>query len=887
MTTTALTSWVADEFGVEVRTVSSSVGLVITDLVGLALRRNPRRAHLLVSTVLGKHLAVDPDLVIGTGRLLGELVARALGTGVSVNWSTLAEIAVQVGDPAPLNAALDTALSDRSVHSVVVLGFAETATGLGHLVADQVRARCYLHSTRRDVPGVEIAGTFEEGHSHATSHLLLPLPTALIDTDEPMVLVDDELSTGRTAMGTIAEVHRRHPRSRYVVATLIDLRSPSDEAEMRLLAESLGARIDVVALVRGSVVLPGGLIGAVSDRLVGLDRGMVSAPPPPSPGSLHRSDIGWPVGVPDGGRHGFLSSDRPAFDRALTVAACVVGEAVRSHPAVRDRAADSSRVGTSRADTSDGKRVGTAEPDALRIIVVGTEELMYLPLRLAQQLRREPHLSVRFQSTTRSPVFVLDDLGYPIRRHFTFADAEGNDSARRHLYNCSFPMTDGSAVDPDLVVVVTDSPADTELLCSPDGLIGALRAAGLPVELVVLSPVDLVALAHRRSAISREESRPGRPLPAPLTGPDFGTYAADEVSWLLTDLSDVDLEADVADREAAIQAGTAHYAESLPVEYQPDTEYQELFASVLAESSYRLATAVGLVTELVLRERGHDVVFASLARAGTPIGILMRRWAAFRHGLTIPHYAISIVRGRGIDTAALKYLGAHDDPSKVVFVDGWTGKGAIAKELSSALEEFTATDGVEFSADLAVLADPGFCVRTFGTRDDFLIASACLNSTVSGLVSRTVLNQAYLVPGEFHGAKFYRELSGIDVSTVLLDAVSAAFPTVVDAVLSDLPDLAASDRDPTFTGWAAIETIRAEYGIESVNFVKPGVGETTRVLLRRVPWRILVREVDNPDHEHLRHLAAQRGVPVEVRPDLPYSCVGLIRRLSQFEPGEA
>ena len=65
-----------------------------------------------------------------------------------------------------------------------------------------------------------------------------------------------------------------------------------------------------------------------------------------------------------------------------------------------------------------------------------------------------------------------------------------------------------------------------------------------------------------------------------------------------------------------------------------------------------------------------------------------------------------------------------------------------------------------FSDDLAVLADPGHCVRTFGTRDDFLIASACLNSTVSGLVSRTVLNPKFLGPGDFHGAKFYRELAG-------------------------------------------------------------------------------------------------------------------------------
>jgi hypothetical protein len=371
-----------------------------------------------------------------------------------------------------------------------------------------------------------------------------------------------------------------------------------------------------------------------------------------------------------------------------------------------------------------------------------------------------------------------------------------------------------------------------------------------------------------------------------LAGPDFGSYRPDEVSWLLTDLSALHLEADVAERESAIQAGRAHYAESLPIEYQPDPDYQALFDQVLAETARRLATAVGAVTELVLAERGPDIVLASLARAGTPIGILMRRWARHVHGLTLPHYAVSIVRGRGIDRVALDYLAAHHDPSSVVFVDGWTGKGAIAKELTAALQSVAAQGGPVYSDDLAVLADPGHSVRTFGTRDDFLIASACLNSTVSGLVSRTVLNPAYLRPTDFHGAKFYRELAPNDVSTVLLDAVSGQFDAVAAEVFAGSSALEASDRRVTFQGWAAVERIRRNYGIESVNFVKPGVGEATRVLLRRVPWKILVREADHPDHVHLRLLAERRGVPVEVVPGLAYSCVGLVRRLSPSDTGE-
>jgi Tellurite-like stress resistance cysteine protease StiP/PELOTA RNA binding domain len=366
-------------------------------------------------------------------------------------------------------------------------------------------------------------------------------------------------------------------------------------------------------------------------------------------------------------------------------------------------------------------------------------------------------------------------------------------------------------------------------------------------------------------------------MKVPLAGPKFGTYAADEVSWLLTDLSEMVLEAAAAERETAIQAGRAHYAESLPIEYQPDSAYRSLFSEVLCDSAIRVAIAVGVVTELVLAERGQDITLVSLARAGTPIGILMRRWAEVHHNLKLPHYAISIVRDRGIDTAALNYVGAQHNPASVVFVDGWTGKGAITRELAEALRQHAADTGTHFNPDLAVLADPGHCVRTFGTRDDFLIASACLNSTVSGLISRTVLNRRILGPDEYHGAKFYRELRDDDQSAVFLDTVSGCFSRITATVQRQLTILLATDRTATWLGMATVERIRREYAITTANFVKPGIGETTRVLLRRLPWRIVLREPDAPEHRHIRLLAEARNVPVSYDPELAYACVGLIK----------
>ena len=363
----------------------------------------------------------------------------------------------------------------------------------------------------------------------------------------------------------------------------------------------------------------------------------------------------------------------------------------------------------------------------------------------------------------------------------------------------------------------------------------------------------------------------------PLRGPEFGSYRADEVTWLLKDLSAHALEGDLAERERRVQNGTAHYAESLPVEFQPGAEYQQLFHTTLRQTAGRIADAVAVVGELLVAERHPQPVLVSLARAGTPVGILIRRWVEFAHGIALPHYAVSIVRDRGIDANALRYIVGEHDPESVVFVDGWTGKGAIQRELTAALREFEQSGGPRLHDGLAVLADTGYCTGTFGTRDDFLIASACLNSTVSGLVSRTVLNRDYIGPDDFHGAKFYRELAPHDVSGLLLDTITDEFPAVAERLPALMHAIAGTDRTPTWAGWRAVEQIQAQYGLSSINFVKPGVGETTRVLLRRIPWRVLLREADLADHAHIRLLAAERGVPVEVVPDLTYSCVGLIK----------
>lgn len=408
--------------GIALSTAPDS-GERLDDLIVPGLRHNRRRAHLLVSTVLGKHIPARPVDVRGAADRLGDAVQAAVGVGVPV----------------------------------AAVGFAETATGLGHCVAHRITADVYLHSTRR--PGSHVAGTFEEGHSHATTHLLRPADPSLLtarDPDTPLVLVDDEISTGSTALAAIRALHHRYPRRRYVVASLVDMRTAEHRAATDRAARDLGVRVDHVSLAQGRIALPDGLIDAAA----------ALNPAPSNPvgdvrGQVRIRHVDWPAGVPDGGRHGFRAADTAAFERA-------VGD-------IADRVT---------ADLFPGRPV----------VVVGHEELMYLPLLLAEHVDRAGW-PTRFQTTTRSPAHICDVAGYPLRRGFSFAAPEPDPATRapRFLYNVRTP-----GEDMPQVVLVVDAPADTAALRAEGGLLDVLNAAGHDVLAVVVPAADPSAITARR-----------------------------------------------------------------------------------------------------------------------------------------------------------------------------------------------------------------------------------------------------------------------------------------------------------------------------------------------------------------------------------------------------
>ncbi|HHH9441291.1 TPA: phosphoribosyltransferase domain-containing protein [Pseudomonas aeruginosa] len=140
-----------------------------SDLFGFAERRNPKRAFLFVSKVLGRHIPVRPSIMSACFESLA------------------AEIPVDLPGP------------------VLVIGMAETAVGLGagvHRAFSATRPdTVYLVSTRHPL-GTELFTRFEEEHSHASAHLIhMPVDPEVQEMmlqARSLVLVDDEASTGKT-----------------------------------------------------------------------------------------------------------------------------------------------------------------------------------------------------------------------------------------------------------------------------------------------------------------------------------------------------------------------------------------------------------------------------------------------------------------------------------------------------------------------------------------------------------------------------------------------------------------------------------------------------------------------------------------------------------------
>jgi len=279
------------------------------------------------------------------------------------------------------------------------------------------------------------------------------------------------------------------------------------------------------------------------------------------------------------------------------------------------------------------------------------------------------------------------------------------------------------------------------------------------------------------------------------TGPIIsGTYHPQDVTFLL---KPVQLAAtEVAVKEKLIQSGAAHYSEMISEERRPDARYLAIFEQACINGEHRIAREISTLAR-VIAERidsgllESQITLCSLVRAGVPYGVL---------------------------------------------------------ELAKSWLEITGRQ----SPELVVLADPGGFASLSASHEDWLIPSGILGASVSGLISRSILNKAIIGPDDFHGSVPVSHLADIDVSLKFVDRI-----TELIKECRGLPEQVqpAENRHKLRADvLQAVDSISSQYKVKNYNRIKPGIAEATRAVLRRKPHRVFIRSLEDPDLKALIHL---------------------------------
>lgn len=370
-----------------------------------------------------------------------------------------------------------------------------------------------------------------------------------------------------------------------------------------------------------------------------------------------------------------------------------------------------------------------------------------------------------------------------------------------------------------------------------------------------------------------------------------GSYLPSEVTLLL-DIVSTDSVNDISptQKEALIQSGQRHYSDMLTLEKPPSATHEALYNQALAAGKQRMANDVTSLA-FSLHQLFHACVSASqplilvsLVRAGLPIGVLLQKAlsdASASYALASQHYGVSIIRDRGLDPVALQHILQQHPHSPIVFVDGWTGKGAIYGELQRSLAQITDKrqqaqlfhqgDGV---IPLVTLADPAGVAWLSASNDDWLMPASLLNSTVSGLISRTLYRES---SDGLHQAVYYDKLQLWDRSGEFIQTIDALRQQM------PLPTPLTGKLLPTFATQSVIDDLAARFAISNRNRIKPTIAEATRAILRRDPECVLVNEMaDGQDTALLRHLCEEKNIQlIEDASIAPYQAVTIIKNRSQ------
>lgn len=222
-------------------------------LFSVAARKNPKRSFLFVSKVIGKHVPMSPYNL----RLVGNILARdyfSRKNNIKDN-----NIELLVNELINLNTTSINKISEDSLHilnekltldkKILFIGFAETATALGQAVASSFENAYYIQTTRDELLSLKSYCLFKEEHSHAVDHLMYPLNDELLMNCDEIVLVDDEITTGKTSLNLIKELNNNLKCNNFSVISILDWRSADN---LKLFNDIEDINLSAFSLIKGN-----------------------------------------------------------------------------------------------------------------------------------------------------------------------------------------------------------------------------------------------------------------------------------------------------------------------------------------------------------------------------------------------------------------------------------------------------------------------------------------------------------------------------------------------------------------------------------------------------------------------------------------------------------
>lgn len=378
--------FILPDFSISIKLIENKYDIPIEQLFQMAARINKNRSFLFVSNVLGKHIPVHPNVSLSVGILLAANYAHEQ-------------------DEKILNPLIST-IKKRTMHELptyfikeknpIIIGFAETATALGHSFFQAFEGATYVHTTREVYQNKRPFITFEEEHSHATSHYIYA-NEKFFKNNREIILVDDELTTGKTNLNIIRALHERYPRKNYTIISILDWRTDAHVKMYAQLEKELDITIRSISLVRGNFeltnqpTLPKERLYENTKKSLEIREIFVNQILP----KHYYEEIDGERTFIKQGRFTLNSFEQKELDaHLLEISKQLIKENVK------------------------------------KVLCIGTGEFMYIPMKVASLLKEE----VVFQSTTRSPIFPYNKEKYGVQSKICFQSL-GDSNILNYLYN--------------------------------------------------------------------------------------------------------------------------------------------------------------------------------------------------------------------------------------------------------------------------------------------------------------------------------------------------------------------------------------------------------------------------------------------------------------------